>query len=416
MRNREVLISGGSVAGPALAFWLRRYGFTTTIVERAPAPRTGGQAIDIRGAAIDVVRWMGLLERVRAAGTAMRGMSFVDAGGRPLVSLTELTLTGGATDGPDIEVMRDELVELLYGATRDDTEYLFDDSITALRDGPDGVYVDFERGGSRRFDMVIGADGQHSRVRALAFGPEERFLRHLGMAISVFSAPNLLGLDRWQEFHLAERKVVGAYSARRNTQSRIMFGFSVEPGEVDLRDPDQQRRLIARRFAGVGWRTPEFLDAMWAAPDFYLDAMSQVRLPRWSSGRIGLVGDAAYGPSPLSGQGTSLALVGAYVLAGELASAGDGNHARGFERYQERMAGFVEANQALALSAAKRKGTRFGNWCAIQVMRAMSRLPFRRQLVALSMRPLRRAADGIELPDYWGARSGLVDQAGVVDQ
>ena len=401
MQNHEILISGGSVAGPALAYWLRRHGFSPTIVERAPAPRTGGQAIDVRGAALEVVDRMGLLAEVRAAATAMRGMSYVDGAGRELVRLTDLTLTGGLVQGPDVELMRDDLVELLYRATRDDVEYLFDDSIAALREEPDGVYVDFERGGSRRFDLVIGADGLHSRVRALAFGPESDYLHHLGAYLSVCSAPNLLELDYWQVFHLAEGRMVGVYSARRNTESRIMFGFQSGRLDLDHRDVEAQRMAIADRFAGIGWRGEELLAAMWRSPDFYLDSMSQVRMPRWSTGRIALVGDAGYGPSPLSGQGTSLALVGAYVLAGELARAG-GDHVGGFDAYQRALAEYVQLNQQLALGPAKRSTTRFANWRAIQLLRLLKAMPWRRKMIELAMRRLRRAADGIELP-YYGA-------------
>ena len=399
MRNREILISGGSVAGPALAYWLRRHGFSPTVVERAPAPRTGGQAIDVRGAALEVVDRMGLLAEVRAAATAMRGMSYVDSAGRELVRLTDLTLTGGPVDGPDVELMRDDLVELLYRVTRDGVEYRFDDSIAALREGPDGVHVDFERGGSRRFDLVIGADGLHSRVRALAFGPESDYLHHLGTYLSVCSAPNLLELDHWQLFHLAEGRMVAVYSARHNTESRIMFGFRSERLDIDHRDVEAQRLLIADTFAGLGWRGEELLAAMWRSRDFYLDSMSQVRMPSWCTGRIGLVGDAGYGPSPLSGQGTSLALVGAYVLAGELARAG-GEHTEGFAAYQRAMAGYVQLNQRLALGPAKRGTTRFANWRAVQLLRLLNVLPWRRRMIELAMRPLRRAADGIELPHY----------------
>jgi 2-polyprenyl-6-methoxyphenol hydroxylase-like FAD-dependent oxidoreductase len=407
MQNRNVLISGASIAGPALAYWLRRHGFSPTVVERAPAPRAGGQAIDVRGAALEVLDRMGLLAEVRAAGTAMRGMSYVDGDGRELARLTDLTLTGGLVDGPDVELMRDDLVELLYRATREETEYLFDDSIAALRDESDGVYVDFESGVSRRFDLVIGADGLHSRVRALAFGPESEYLHHLGTYLSVFSAPNLLDLDHWQLFHLAEGRMVATYSARHNAESRIMFGFQSEQLGVDHRDVEAQRMLLADTFAGVGWRTQEFLAAMWRSRDFYLDSMSQVRMRRWSAGRVALVGDAGYGPSPLSGQGTSLALVGAYVLAGEVARSG-GDHARGFEGYQRILAEYVRLNQELALAPARRKSTRFANWRAIQLLRLLNVLPGRRRVIELAMRPLRRAADGIVLPDY----AALVGQPG----
>lgn len=415
MDNGEILISGGSVAGPTLAYWLRRHGFRPTVVERAAGPRRGGQAIDVRGVALDVVARMGLLERVRAAGTSMRGMSYVDADGRSLVELTDLTLTGGLTGGPDVELMRDDLVGLLHRATGD-VDYLFDDSIAALHEEPDGVRVEFERAEARRFDLVIGADGTRSRVRALAFGPDSDHLHPLGPPgrqthLAIFSAPNVLGLDHWQTYHLAPHRMVGVYSARGNAECRVMLGFRGAPLGVHHRDQDGQRGAIAELFAGVGWRTPELLDLMWQAPDFYLDSMSQVRMPRWSRGRVALVGDAGYGPSPLSGQGTSLALVGAYVLAGELARA-QGGFVEAFEGYQRLLADHVRANQALALSGADRGSGRFAVWRGIQLLRLLRHLPGRRRLVERALRPLRRAATGLDLPDYGERATGSPGGAG----
>src|SRR5436190_4938255 len=194
MTNRTVLISGASVAGPALAYWLRRYGFHPTVVERAPAPRAGGQAIDLRGTARAVVDRMGLMADVRQAHTGVRGMAFVNGAGKRVASIGADMF--GDSGGPiaDIEILRGDLVRILYGATRDDVEYLFDDSVTALADGDDGVKVTFERAAPRTFDLVVGADGVHSTVRGLAFGPESEYARDLGCYISIFTAPNRLDL------------------------------------------------------------------------------------------------------------------------------------------------------------------------------------------------------------------------------
>ncbi|WP_018684863.1 FAD-dependent monooxygenase [Actinokineospora enzanensis] len=343
---RSVLISGASVAGPTLAYWLARHGFAVTVVERAPGPRPGGQAIDIRGAALAVVERMGVLDQVSAAATRMRGMSFVDAAGAELMSTTEETMTGGLVGGPDIEILRDDLTEILYRPTVDDVDYHFDDSITALTDGPDGVRVEFERGAPETFDIVVGADGLHSRVRSLVFGEEAGFRRDLGVYVAVFTTDNHLGLDHWQTFHQTENNMVGVYSARDNTEARAMLGFESGPIDIDYRDPDAQRRLLADRFAGVGWETPALLKAMWSAPDFYFDSMSQIIMDGWTRGRVALVGDAGYCGSPMSGQGTSMALVGAYVLAGELSRTGD--HATAFAEYERKLRPFVLKNQRLA--------------------------------------------------------------------
>jgi 2-polyprenyl-6-methoxyphenol hydroxylase-like FAD-dependent oxidoreductase len=342
-----VLISGGGIAGPALAHWLHRHGFAVTVVERAAEPRTGGQAVDIRGAALDVTDRMGLTGPLRRARTRMRGMSMLDADGTEIMRSTETALSSGRLDSDDIEVLREDLVALLYDRTRPHARYRFGDSIATMRTGPDGVHVTFDRAAPETYDLVVGADGLHSTVRRLAFGPEEDYVHHLGAYLGVFTAPNFLGLDDWQVWLTAEGVGYGIYPARDNTELRCNLGFSSGPLTYDRRDPDAQRTLLAARLAGVGWETGRLLDAMWRSADFYFDAMAQVRMPSWSAGRVTLLGDAGYCPSPLSGQGTSLALVGAYVLADSLAGCG-GDHATGLARYEKRMRDFVALNQALA--------------------------------------------------------------------
>ncbi|KAA6223907.1 hypothetical protein CP973_20060 [Streptomyces albofaciens JCM 4342] len=345
---RTVLISGASVAGLALAHWLRHHGYAPTVVERAPAVRPGGQAIDVRGAALDVLDRMGLLAAARAARTRMRGMSMLDARGDELWRSTEMTLSGGRLDGDDIELLRDDLTDLLYERARDGVAYVFGDSITALDQHANGVRVAFERAEPRDFDLVVGADGLHSKVRALAFGPEERFVRHLGAYVAVFTTENFLGLEDWQTWvQDDDRASLCVYPARGNTEIRATVGFRSEPIGLDHRDTGRQRAVMAERLAHLGWETPRLLKAMHEAPDFHCDAMAQIHLDRWTDGRVALVGDAGYCASPLSGQGTSLALVGAYVLAAELGRA-DGGHGAAFARYERRMRPFVARNQALA--------------------------------------------------------------------
>ncbi|KOG75521.1 MULTISPECIES: FAD-dependent monooxygenase [Streptomyces] len=345
---RTVLVSGASVAGLALAHWLRRHGFAPTVVERAPAIRPGGQAIDVRGAALDVLDRMDLLAAARAARTRMRGMSMLDADGNELWRSTEMTLSGGRLDGDDIELLRDDLTGLLYERARDGVEYVFGDSIAALDQRPDGIRVTFERTEPRDFDLVVGADGLHSKVRALAFGPEERFIRHLGAYVAVFATDNFLGLEDWQIWvQDADRASLCVYPARGNTEVRATVGFRSEPIGLDHRDTARQRAVMAERLAHLGWETPRLLKAMREAPDFHCDAMAQIQLDRWADDRVALVGDAGYCASPLSGQGTSLALVGAYVLAAELGRA-NGEYSTAFARYEQRMRPYVARNQALA--------------------------------------------------------------------
>lgn len=347
---RKVLISGAGVAGEALAYWLRREGFSVTVVERASGPRTGGQAVDIRGVALDVMDRMGLGERMRAARTRMRGMSMLDGHGNELFRSEEHTFSSGRLDGEDVELLREDLVAMLHEATGDRVEYVFNDSISTLEQDEHGVRVEFERGGSRTFDFVVGADGMHSSVRRLAFGPEHRFSRYLGQYLAIFPMANFLGLDNWQMWFRDEPSGVGGaiYPVRDNTELRVTLGFmSADPVEYDHRDVRQQKRMITERLAGTGWETPKLLTAMTDAADFYFDAMAQIQMDHWTAGRVALVGDAGYCASPLSGQGTSLALVGAYVLAAELGRRG-ADHASAFAAYEQRMRPFVVLNQALA--------------------------------------------------------------------
>lgn len=348
----EILISGASVAGATTAFWLGRHGHSVTVVERYRGPRPGGQAIDVRGPALEVLERMGLLAAAQKRKTQIRGSSVVDRDGNELSSDTESTPTGGRIDSPDIELLRDDLVELLYGASQWTTEYLFDDTITALDDAGETVRVTFERSPARDFDLVIGADGLHSTVRRLVFGPEEQFLERLGTHAAVFTVPNFLDLDYWQRWHYGDATMAGVYSARNNTEARAMVGFMDADLRIDYRDTQAQFAELERRMAGDGWVRPQLLEYMRTAPDFYFDEMAQIKMDRWSRGRVALVGDAGYCCSPLSGQGTSVALLGGYVLAGELkAATTDGvvDHELGFANYHREFNDYVKRNQWLVV-------------------------------------------------------------------
>ncbi|MEV4436553.1 FAD-dependent monooxygenase [Streptomyces sp. NPDC049585] len=348
---KNVLVSGASIAGLTLAHWLRRSGFAVTVVERAPDVRPGGQAIDVRGVALDVLDRTGILGEARDLRTRMRGMSMLDARGVEQWRSTEMTYSSGRLDSDDIELLRDDLVGLLYRQAREaGVQFLFDDSTAAL-DDQDGaaLRVGFERGADRTFDLVLGADGLHSKVRQLAFGPEDQFIRHLGAYVTVFSTDNFLDLDNWQIWLDDEAATYCVYPVRDNREIRATLGFrSEQPLAYDHRDTEQQKALMTAGLAGTGWETPRLLQAMRRAPDFFFDSMAQIHMDRWSRGRVALAGDAGYCASPLSGQGTSLALVGGYVLADELARA-QGDHTVAFARYEERMRPFVALNQALAL-------------------------------------------------------------------
>ncbi len=347
---RSVLISGASIAGPALAYWLDRYGFEVTVVERAATIRSGGYPIDIRGTAIEVVERMGLRAEIDAAHIASRDLTFVDAAGTVVATLSIYDLMGNETNR-DVELPRGVLTGLLYDLTRDSrVHYRFEDSIEALEDDGSSVDVRFRSGECHRYDVVIGADGLHSNTRRLAFGPEAPFSRYLGSTFNLFSVPNDLGLSHGAMVYAEPGRAAVVMAVRDSPELFAMLTFATQAPPFGAHpDKAEQISRTAAVFAGGGWEVPRLLDAMARSDDLYFDTVSQIRMPGWSRGRVALVGDAAYAPSFRSGQGTSLALVGAYVLAGELASHDD--PADAFAAYERTLRPFVEANQALAIKA-----------------------------------------------------------------
>ncbi|MBO0682395.1 MAG: FAD-dependent monooxygenase [Candidatus Dormibacteraeota bacterium] len=391
----DVLISGAGIAGPALAYWLRRAGYRPTVVERAPAPRPGGQAVDLRGAGRTVVERMGLMEQAREVSLDQKGFALVDARGSITARVPEDAF-GGKGIVSEIEILRGDLCRLLYEASLPDTEYLFDETITGIEQDSDGVSVSFARARSRRFSLVVGADGMHSTVRRLAFGPDSACLRPLNLYNSWFSAPPDIDLGGWFVMFNAPGGLVAGARPGREDDIKASLAFRSEPLEAEPLTPTAQRELLAQRFAGAGWEVPRLLDAMWSAPDFFFEPVAQVHLDRWWRGRVTLLGDAACCPTSLSGMGTSLAIVGAYVLAAELATAG-GDHKAALPRYQERMSAYVK--QAQRLPGMGVAGFAPSSALSIRIratsMSWMTRWPMR-SLVAGQF----TKADAIELPSW----------------
>ncbi|MHA6621832.1 FAD-dependent monooxygenase [Pseudonocardia sp. DLS-67] len=346
MKKPTILISGAGIAGPALAFWLRRSGFEPTVLERASGPRAGGNAVDLRGTAREVADRMGITRRVREAHTGARGMAFVDRNSKHVATLS--TEVFGDSGGPiaELAILRTDLARILYDVTRDDVEYLFDDSIAAVVQDDDGVQVRFRHGGSRRFDLLVGADGVHSNVRRLVFGPEQEYLRDLGCYVSLFTTTTPLRLNGWDLMYTMPGgggrpgRTAGLYPLNSDGKALAGFFFASEPLQYDRRDVDEQKRIVLREFEGEGWEIPRILATIHDAPDFYFDRVGQIQMDRWSRGRTVLLGDSAFCASPMSGIGTSLAMVGAYILAGELTAAG-GDHHAGFANYEREMREFV---------------------------------------------------------------------------
>jgi 2-polyprenyl-6-methoxyphenol hydroxylase-like FAD-dependent oxidoreductase len=344
--TRSVLISGAGVAGLAAAFWLDRAGFEVTLIESSDGFRRGGQAVDIRGVALQVVQAMGLLDAARALRTRLKGMSMLDADGNEIHRTEERTYSAGRLDSDDIEIFRDDLCELLMNALSTNVEFLYSDSIRAIDQSKDGVRIEFESGSNRSFDLLIGADGIYSNVRKQAFNDEAAFVFPLGVVLALFSIPNFIKLDDWQIGHRVEEFGYVTYPSRDKRELRIGVGFGAPEPPLSRNDVEAQKRVVSQSCAHLKGDFPRFLEAMKSTDQFYYNELAQIHMPSWSQGRVVLVGDAAYCASPFSGQGTSLALVGAFVLAHELARRAQ-DSADAFAAYESRMRPFVDLNQAL---------------------------------------------------------------------
>ena len=398
MAAPHVLISGGSIAGPVLAHWLGARGWATTIVERTDAPRETGQNIDVRGAGREVLRRMDLEDEVLAAGTGEQGLTFVDERGAVVSRFPAGT---GDTSGPtaELEILRGELSRLVRERTAG-TEYVFGDQIAALDEGPDGVDVTFRHGSSRRFDLVVIAEGLTSRTRRLVF--PDAHVRDLGLSMAYLTIPRTETDDDWWRWFNAPGSRTATLRPDNVGTTRATLAFTSNVRGLAELEPADQARVLRATFADAGWEVPRILDGLGPDGDptpFYFDAVGQVRMPSWHSGRVAVVGDAAYCPSPLSGMGTTCAIVGAYVLAGELTRHAD--HRAGFAAYESLVRPFVENAQQLppGTPGLAHPRSRAGVGALRTAPRVAASAPVRAiggLFGGLGAPP----ADGIALPDY----------------
>lgn len=367
----QILISGASIAGPVLAYWLTRHGHDVTVVERAAALRkTGGHAIDLFKPAVEITEKMGVLPQVQEHSTGTTRMTICRTGKRP----TEVNLTNvyRATSDRHVEIMRDDLSEIYFNAGRNDVEYLFDDTITAI--SADGE-VDFERAAPRRFDIVVGADGLHSGVRRLVFG--EVASEYIGAYLGVLSLPKDTVPDGLNVVDAVPRRLVSVYTARHLDDARAVFLFRRDsPLDVHHRDVDRQKSLLREEFDGQSAQVDGWLKELDQTPSFYFDSVTQLLNDTWSRGRVTLVGDAGYCPGPAVGGSTSLAVYGAYVLAGELTRAG-GDYTRAFAAYEKAMQSPVRESREVARRAAKTlvPTSPTGVWALAHGAQLLSHLP-----------------------------------------
>jgi 2-polyprenyl-6-methoxyphenol hydroxylase-like FAD-dependent oxidoreductase len=391
----NVLISGIGIAGPTLAYWLSVYGIDSTLVERAPCLRTGGYAIDFWGLGFDIAERMGILLDLRRDGYQIKEMRIVNARGRRVGGFN-VDVFRTATNGRYVTIPRSDLAKNIYRKVEGHCETIFGDSIREIRQSSDGVEVSFEHAPSRRFELVIGAEGLHSVVRKLVFGPEDRFEKFLGYSVAAFEVAGYQ--PRNEDIYVSYScpgKQVGRL-ALRNNRTMFLFVFADESqGKIDPFDTKAHKAMLRSQFGNLGWECPQILAAMESCDDLYFDRVSQIRMDTWSQGRVALVGDAAFCPSLLAGQGSALAMIGAYVLAGELGRAG-GSPEEAFRRYARLLQPFMltKQNAAEKFASSFAPKTRLGLFARNQVTKVLG-IPFVTRRVMSST-----LLDRIDLPDY----------------
>ncbi|ESZ92011.1 hypothetical protein SBOR_7603 [Sclerotinia borealis F-4128] len=351
-RKPHILISGASIAGPVLAYWLHRASITTTIIERSPSLRSAGQGIDIRGPARAVISCMGLESLIRSKVTHELGLQFIDKNGVPKATFP--VEENGTSFTSDIEILRGDLADIFYESTKETCEYIWDDHMTGFEETDEGVLVTFAKGEQRTFDLVIGADGMRSKTRRLAIPLPNDGLKSLYQYTTYFTIPKAPHDDAWGKWYNSTRGrliLMRPDNIHNGTTTRIYLSITDPSKTCKLvkyleMTPEKQKRAWREEMSDMGWEVERLLDGMDVAPDYYMQEIAQVNPPQFYKGKIALVGDAGYCPSPISGMGTSSAILGAYYLAGELGAC-EGNWEEGLRKYEERMRPFVEGVQKL---------------------------------------------------------------------
>ncbi|KAG2417113.1 hypothetical protein HFD88_008331 [Aspergillus terreus] len=359
MTPLKILINGAGIASNALAFWLCRLGHNVTVLERAPKLRDTGLQVDLRGHGIEVLKLMGLEPAFKAKSIPERGLQIVDSSGRRRGHFPVNTSGKGPQSfSTEYEIMRGDLCRLFYEASQDRAKYVFGTSVKRFANMDDGVEVEFTNGLTDRFDLLVGADGQGSRTRRMMLGPgtHDGFYPLGGTFVAYFTIPRPIqdGEEYLATMYLAPGKR-GIMTRRHSPHELQVYFGCVGNGEGirDVRrgDVKKEKEILAEIFQGAGWETEELSRGMMDADDFYCERLGLVKLDAWTRGRVTLVGDAAYCPSAVTGMGTTSGIVGAYVLAGEIArhcgrpgqSALDGKKAlvAALEAYEQRLQPFM---------------------------------------------------------------------------
>lgn len=381
----KILVIGAGIAGPSMCYWLKKFGFSPTLIDNAPAIRKGGQALDIRGVAVQLVKEMGIYEDICNRRTQIERCDLVDTTGKLLHQ--EQGERGGFRQGDEVEIVRGDLVDILMSTIKDVPVH-FNKSVQSVKEHDNGVTVEFKDGSIEEYDLMIGADGIHSATRRMVFDKDVYQLINLGSYISIFTIPNYLKLNHSEILCEANQKHVSITNDHDKNTASAGFMFRSSRILHNIRDKDEQMQFLRETFTDFGWETKKMLELMPDSHDFYFDSITQVKMDSWVKGRVALLGDAGYCASPLSGQGNNLALVGAYILAGELnESEGDYKHA--FSRYDKLLRSFVKVTQE------------FGAWVSESFLidGELSK-DVAEERSNLILRKIKAVANGIELPNY----------------
>jgi 2-polyprenyl-6-methoxyphenol hydroxylase-like FAD-dependent oxidoreductase len=399
MTAKTVLISGAGIGGPTLTFWLKAAGFEPTLIEHAATLRTGGYVVDFWGLGYDIAERMGLAGQIDRVGYHIREMRIVDDHGERVTGFGTKILQE-LTGGRFVTLGRSDMSRLLFEKIKGTTEVIFDEEIIGLQACADHMQVQFRHAGERRFDLVIGADGLHSNVRGLVFGPQDRFEKQLGYVVAAFEARGYRPRDEDVYLIYGEPgRMLGRFALHDDrTLFLFVFAADVDTAGAMLHLP-AQKAMLRGKFGDGKWECQHILETLDRTQDLYFDRVSQIKMKSWSKGRVALIGDAAFCVSLMAGQGSALAMTAAYVLAGELAKAG-GRHEEAFGNYERLLRAYIGSKQKVAerYASAFAPKTRWGLFLRNQVIKAfaipgLARLAFGRDLI-----------DTLELPNYaWPA-------------
>ncbi|HVY90482.1 MAG TPA: FAD-binding domain [Hyphomonadaceae bacterium] len=390
----RVLISGMGIAGPTLAYWLARSGSTATIVEHAPHPRRGGYIIDFWGKGYDIAEKMGLMPRLQERGYSVDEVRLVDGDGRKTGEISAAVFKR-ATHGRYLSLPRTELAEAARRAIENDVETIWGQSITSVAAEGDVVRAAIDGAGEQTYDLVVGADGLHSAVRRIAFGQQTQYEDFLGYKVAAFQAVGYAHRDEGVYVGYAQPgRQIARFSMRADRTMFLLVWRDEDPTMPD--QAAEQRSEIHRQFQDCGWESNEILSALDQAENVYFDRVSQIRMPSWTKGRVALVGDAAYSPSLLAGEGAGLAMMGAYVLAGEIARHPNDLPAA-LANYEQTLRSFIGDKQKSAEKFASSFVPRTQSGIVLRnLVTNLMKLPFVADLAFGGT-----VKDHIDLPAYW---------------